>query len=170
MATPHVAGAAAIVRQAHPDWTAQQIKAALVSSARTTGKVAGADQTGAGVLDVAAAVDQQVVSAPAVQAGSYAWPQDASDRTTVEVPFTNTGGSDLTLRPTVSGVRGNDGSRITSGVLKLKERTVTVPAGATVKVPLQVDPTARLKDAQYGAVTGRILATGGGAHVSVPVT
>ncbi|MFE7246175.1 S8 family serine peptidase, partial [Streptomyces sp. NPDC057580] len=35
MATPHVAGAAAVVRQAHPDWTAQQIKAALVSSART---------------------------------------------------------------------------------------------------------------------------------------
>ncbi|MFF2236395.1 S8 family peptidase [Streptomyces anulatus] len=169
MATPHVAGAAAIVRQAHPDWTAQQVKAALVSSARTAGKVAGADQTGAGVLDVAAAVDQQVVSAPAVQAGSYAWPQDASDRTTVDVPFTNTGGSDLTLRTTVSGVHGNDGSRITSGVLKLKERTVTVPAGATVKVPLQVDPAARLKDAQYGAVTGRILATGGGAHVSVPV-
>ena len=92
MATPHVAGAAAIVRQAHPDWTAQQIKAALVSSARTGGKVAGADQTGAGVLDVFAAVHQKVLSAPAVQAGSYNWPQDASDRTTVQVPFTNTSG------------------------------------------------------------------------------
>ncbi len=31
MATPHVAGAAAVVKQRHPDWTAQQIKAALVS-------------------------------------------------------------------------------------------------------------------------------------------
>ena len=35
MATPHVAGAAAIVKQAHPTWTGQQLKAALVSSAKS---------------------------------------------------------------------------------------------------------------------------------------
>ncbi|WP_406455406.1 S8 family serine peptidase [Streptomyces sp. NBC_00876] len=170
MATPHVAGAAAIVRQAHPDWTAQQIKAALVSSARTGGKVAGADQTGAGVLDVYTAVHQKVLSAPAVQGGSYNWPQDASDRTTVQVPFTNTGADDLTLSLKVSGVHGNDGSAVRSGVIKPALGKVTVPAGATVKVPVRIDPTARLEAAQYGAVTGRIMASGGGAHVSVPVT
>ncbi|WP_328379883.1 S8 family serine peptidase [Streptomyces sp. NBC_00440] len=170
MATPHVAGAAAIVRQAHPDWTAQQIKAALVSSARTGGKVGGADQTGGGVLDVLGAVNEKVLSAPAVQAGSYNWPQDASDRTTVKVPFTNTSGGDLTLSLKVSGVHGNDGSDVHSGIVKLAEGKVKVPAGATAQVPLGVDPTAQLKDGQYGAVTGRILATGGGVHVSVPVT
>ncbi|WP_406015755.1 S8 family serine peptidase [Streptomyces sp. NBC_00984] len=170
MATPHVAGAAAIVRQAHPDWTAQQIKAALVSSARTGGKVAGADQTGAGVLDVVAAVHQNVLSAPAVQGGSYNWPQDTSDRTTVQVPFTNTSSGDLALSLKVSGVRGNDGSDVNSGVIKLEQGKVTVPAGATVQVPVRIDPTARLKAAQYGAVTGRIMATGSKAHVSVPVT
>ncbi|GGT21099.1 hypothetical protein GCM10010222_73810 [Streptomyces tanashiensis] len=170
MATPHVAGAAAILRQVHPDWTAQQLKAALVSSARTGGKVAGADQTGAGVLDVIGAVEQKALSAPAVQAGSYNWPQDASDRSTVQVPFTNTGGSDLTLNLRVSGVHGNDGSDIHSGIAKLEDTRVRIPAGATVQVPLRIDPTARLKASQYGAVTGRILATGGGAHVSVPFT
>jgi subtilisin family serine protease len=170
MATPHVAGAAAVVRQAHPDWTAQQIKAALVSSARTGGKVAGADQTGGGVLDVFGAVNQKALSAPAVQAGSYNWPQDASDRTTVQVPFTNTGDSDLTLHLKVSGVHGNDGSDVTSGIIKPEENNVTVPAGATAQVPLQIDPTAHLKPAQYGAVTGRLLATGGDVHASVPVT
>ncbi|MFB7112541.1 S8 family serine peptidase [Streptomyces sp. NPDC056291] len=170
MATPHVAGAAAVVRQAHPDWTAQQIKAALVSSARTGGKVAGADQTGGGVLDVFGAVNQKALSAPAVQAGSYNWPQDASDRTTVQVPFTNTSDSDLTLHLKLSGVHGNDGSDVTSGIIKPEQNKVTVPAGATAQVPLQIDPTARLKPAQYGAVTGRILATGGDVHVSVPVT
>ncbi|MEV7850809.1 S8 family serine peptidase [Streptomyces sp. NPDC088183] len=170
MATPHVAGAAAIVRQAHPDWTAQQIKAALVSSARTGGKVAGADQTGAGVLDVSAAVHQQVLSAPAVQGGSYNWPQDTSDRTTVQVPFTNTSSGVLSLSLKVGGVHGNDGSDIDSGVIKLEQGKVTVPAGATVQVPVRIDPTARLKAAQYGAVTGRIMATGSKAHVSVPVT
>ncbi|MER5367726.1 S8 family serine peptidase [Streptomyces sp. NPDC002722] len=170
MATPHVAGAAAVVRQAHPDWTAQQIKAALVSSARNGGKVAGADQTGGGVLDVFGAVNQKVLSAPAVQAGDYNWPQDASDRTTVQVPFTNTGKSDLTLSLKVSGVHGNDGSDVRSGVVKLEQGRVKVPAGATAQVPLRIDPTARLKDAQYGAITGRILATGDDVHVSVPVT
>ncbi|MFG3527006.1 S8 family serine peptidase [Streptomyces sp. NPDC047917] len=170
MATPHVAGAAAVVRQAHPDWTAQQIKAALVSSARTGGKVAGADRTGAGVLDVYGAVNQKVLSAPAVQAGSYNWPQDTSDRTTVQVPLTNTSRSDLALNLKVGGVHGNDGSEVRSGIVELGEGKVRVPAGSTVQVPLRIDPTARLKDAQYGAVTGRILATGDDVHVSVPVT
>ncbi|WP_326767557.1 S8 family serine peptidase [Streptomyces sp. NBC_01591] len=170
MATPHVAGAAAVIRQAHPDWTAQQIKAALVSSARTGGKVAGADQTGGGVLDVFAAVNQKVLSAPAVQAGSYNWPQDDSDRTTVKVPFTNTSGSDLTMSLKVSGMHGNDGSAVRSGIVELEQHKVRIPAGATAQVPLRIDPTARLEDSQYGAVTGRILATGGDVHVSVPVT
>ncbi|WP_393058577.1 S8 family serine peptidase [Streptomyces sp. LN549] len=170
MATPHVAGAAAVVRQAHPDWTAQQIKAALVSSARTGGNVAGADETGAGVLDVYAAVHQKVLSAPAVQGGSYDWPQDASDRSTVQVPFTNTGTDDLTLSLKVSGVHGNDGSDVSSAVIKAAQDKVTVPAGATVQVPVRIDPVARLKASQYGAVTGRIMASGGGTHISVPVT
>ncbi|MDQ8704544.1 S8 family serine peptidase [Streptomyces sp. LHD-70] len=170
MATPHVAGAAALVRQAHPDWSPQQIKAALVSSARTGGEVAGADQTGGGVLDAFAAVEQQVLAAPAVQGGSYDWPQSASDRTTVKVPFTNTSDRELTLNLAVSGVHGNDGSTVRSAVIEPERRKVTIPAGATAQVPVRIDPTARLKDSQYGAVTGRILATGGDVHVSVPVT
>ncbi|MFE1951099.1 S8 family serine peptidase [Streptomyces sp. NPDC059524] len=170
MATPHVAGAAAVVRQAHPDWTAQQIKAALVSSARTGDTVPGADETGSGVLDVAAAVHQKVVAAPAVQGGSFDWPQSPSDRTTVTVPFTNTTGKAVTLDLKVDGVHGNDGSAVRSGVFEIPGGNVTVPAGDTVDVPVRVDPTAHLEDHQYGAVTGRILATGDGAHVSVPVT
>ncbi|WP_069461868.1 S8 family serine peptidase [Actinacidiphila rubida] len=170
MATPHVAGAAAVVRQAHPDWTAQQVKAALVASARTGGAVAGADQTGAGVLDVAAAVHQTVLSAPAVQGGSYDWPQDTADRTTVQVPFTNTATRDVTLALRVADVHGNDGSDVRSGVIAPERNEVTVPAGATVRVPVRIDPAARLRAAQYGAVTGRVMATGGTVHVSVPVT
>ena len=35
MATPHVAGAAALLAQQHPDWKADQLKNALVSTAKT---------------------------------------------------------------------------------------------------------------------------------------
>src|SRR5581483_2415572 len=34
MASPHVAGAAALLRQRHPDWTVEQIKSALVLTGR----------------------------------------------------------------------------------------------------------------------------------------
>ena len=36
MATPHVAGAAALLAAAHPDWTGQQLKDALVSTTKAT--------------------------------------------------------------------------------------------------------------------------------------
>ncbi|MFD3533634.1 S8 family serine peptidase [Streptomyces sp. NPDC058664] len=168
MATPHVAGAAAILKQRHPDWTARQLKAALVSSAETD--VPGdVREVGGGRLDVKAAIDQTVLGAPAVQGGTFHWPQDTSDRTSVRVPYTNTSGAPVTLDLAVGKVTGNDGSRVRSTVARLGARTVTVPAGATVEVPLGIDPTARLERAQYGDVTGRVLATGpGGVRVSTP--
>ncbi|MFE2561085.1 S8 family serine peptidase [Streptomyces sp. NPDC059352] len=168
MATPHVAGAAAIVKQRHPDWTAQQIKAALVSSAESDlpGDVR---EVGGGRLDVKAAIDQTVLGASAVQGGTFNWPQDKTDRTTVSVPYTNTSDAPVTLDLAVEKVTGNDGSPVRSSVARLGERTVTVPAGTTVRVPLEIDPDARLERAQYGDVTGRVLATGpGGIHVSTP--
>ncbi|MGW0671063.1 S8 family peptidase [Streptomyces sp. NPDC002746] len=168
MATPHVAGAAAIVKERHPQWTAQQVKAALVSSAKSDipGDVR---ETGGGRLDVKAAIDTTVTGAPAVQGGTFNWPQDKSDRTTVQVPYTNTGTKPVKLSLKVQGVTGNNGSSVRSSVAELGAKNVTVPAGGTVQVPLKLDPTAKLQAAQYGDVTGRVLATApGGVKVSTP--
>ncbi|MGW7074054.1 S8 family peptidase [Streptomyces sp. NPDC054866] len=168
MATPHVAGAAALVKQRHPEWSAQQIKSALVSSA-DSGIPGDVTETGGGRLDVKAAVDQKVLGSPAVQGGSFGWPQDNSDRTTVDVPYTNTTDKAVELKLSVQGVTGNDGSAVRSGIARLGERSVRIPAGATVEVPLKLDPGADLKRAQYGDVTGRVLAkAGGGVAVSTP--
>ncbi|MFF7199660.1 S8 family serine peptidase [Streptomyces sp. NPDC008141] len=167
MATPHVAGAAALVKQRHPNWTAQQIKAALVSSA-TTAVPGDVRETGGGRLDAKAAISTTVTGAPAVQGGTFHWPQDSSDRTTVQIPYTNSGDKPVRLSLDVRSVTGNDGSRIRSSLARLGARSVTVPAGATVKVPLTLDPSARIDRAQYGDITGRVVATASGVSVSTP--
>ncbi len=72
MASPHVAGAAALVRQAHPDWSVAQIRAALMNTATNpryndgTPKADGIDNDsilaqGAGLIDVKAAVDTPAI-------------------------------------------------------------------------------------------------------------
>ncbi|HLN63958.1 MAG TPA: S8 family serine peptidase [Symbiobacteriaceae bacterium] len=61
MATPHVAGAAALLRQAHPDWTSMQIKAALVNTARwMQGQGTVMDQ-GNGAMDLPRAIDCKAI-------------------------------------------------------------------------------------------------------------
>ncbi|WP_228988960.1 S8 family serine peptidase [Streptomyces sp. DH8] len=168
MATPHVAGAAAVLKQRRPEWTAQQIKAALVSSAHSA--VPGdVRETGGGRLDVARAIRTPVFGPSAVQGGTFNWPQDKSDRTIAAVPYTNTSGKPVKLSLKLAGVTGNDGSAVRSRIAELDRTSVTVPAGETVEVPLALDPDARLTAAQYGDVTGRILATApGGVKVSTP--
>jgi minor extracellular serine protease Vpr len=45
MAAPHVAGACALIKQAHPDWTPEQIKAALMNTAKPLVKTGEADSS-----------------------------------------------------------------------------------------------------------------------------
>jgi minor extracellular serine protease Vpr len=71
MATPHVAGAAALLVQLHPTWTAQQIKSALVSTTNAawldTARTQEAPVTlaGSGLVDVDRAADPKVFTDPA---------------------------------------------------------------------------------------------------------
>ncbi|HKC28703.1 MAG TPA: S8 family serine peptidase [Jatrophihabitans sp.] len=63
MAAPHVAGAAALIREAHPEWSADQVGAALTAGAH---QLPGYDAVtaGAGRLDVAASDELRVLPSP----------------------------------------------------------------------------------------------------------
>jgi subtilisin family serine protease len=52
MSSPHVAGAAALLRQQHPDWSPGQIKSALMTTARTRRVYDTDGETDAGPFDV----------------------------------------------------------------------------------------------------------------------
>ncbi|MCC7078792.1 MAG: S8 family serine peptidase [Acidimicrobiia bacterium] len=56
MATPHVAGVAALVRSAHPDWSAGRVRAALLNTAMDVATPGRDRETGMGRVDAAAAL------------------------------------------------------------------------------------------------------------------
>ncbi|NBD23007.1 S8 family serine peptidase [Paenibacillus glycinis] len=65
MATPHVAGLALLIKQAHPDWTPTDIRAALANTAETLSNEEGTQydvySQGAGRVNVIRAIDTRAI-------------------------------------------------------------------------------------------------------------
>ncbi|MEV6301149.1 S8 family peptidase [Actinoplanes sp. NPDC051861] len=158
MATPHVAGAAALLLQQHPSWTNEQVKATLMSSARIVDGAGVFDQ-GAGRADVAAAITQSVTAAPAsVAFGIARWPHQDGAVVAKTVTYRNTGSAAVSLDLTLPG---------SGRVFAVSPSRVVVPAGGAA----QVRVTAATGDAQVqpGRHTARLVATGAGMTVSTPM-
>ncbi len=166
MATPHVAGAAAVVRQAHPDWTGEQVKAALQSTVRPANDTDVYDQ-GAGILDVATAATAQLSGPGTVDLGTLAWPHDPSEAVTTDVVYTNTRTADATLTFTLDA-RGENGAALPDDATALGATTLTVPAGGTAALPVTFDPSV-LDYGHYGAVSLRLVARAGDQTVVTPI-
>jgi subtilisin family serine protease len=162
MATPHVAGAAAILTQQHPDWDAAKLKAALVATSADTGYTVY--QQGAGRLDVARAFGQALQVSPATaDFGFLPWPQAGPHAKTLS--YTNATGADVTLDLSVRATTLR-GQPVREGALTLDADTVTVPAGGSATVGLTLDPTA----ADGGTYTGRVVAEApGDVRLATPV-
>lgn len=149
MATPHVAGAAALLTQQHPDWSAGRLKDALTSTARTIDGQRVTEQ-GGGRIDVAAATRTPVIATATVALGTYG--ADESGTRTRTVRYTNSSGTDITL-DLRTALATSGGREVSGGVLAPKSPTVTVPAGGTVEVPLIVDPARAARGEYYGYLT-----------------
>ncbi|WP_307671278.1 S8 family serine peptidase [Streptomyces sp. V2I9] len=165
MATPHVAGAAAILKQKNPAWTGAQLKAALTGSAE--GGSPTVFQQGAGRLAVGRAIDQTVVSEPvSVNLGTQAWPHADDTPVTRQVTYRNSGDADVTLDLELAAPTGGDGKPAPAGFFALDAQRVTVPAGGTASVGLTADT--RLGGTVDGSYAVTVVATGGGLAVRTP--
>ncbi|MFD4611820.1 S8 family serine peptidase [Streptomyces sp. NPDC058440] len=149
MATPHVAGAAALLAQRHPDWNGTQLKDALISTATT---IPGQKVTeeGGGRIDVRTAALGPVTATGTLALGSFTSESTAS--AVSQIRYSNSSDQDVTLALSVK--LSTDGGRVPAeGTVRLGSDSVRVPAGATAEVPLTVDAARAGKGKFYGYVT-----------------
>jgi len=152
MAAPHVAGAAALLAQAHPDWKAPQLKSALMGSSLGLRGQSIYTQ-GAGRVDVAAALKQHVLAMPSsLNLGLQAAPHN--DDKPVTKPMTYYNDSAQTVRLTLK----LDGAKL----FKLSTSTLDVPAHGSATVDVTADTSGPEAEGAYGAW---LIATGNGMTV-----
>ncbi|HJT17529.1 MAG TPA: S8 family serine peptidase, partial [Thermoanaerobaculia bacterium] len=132
MASPHVAGVAALLKAIHPAWTPQQIKSAIVSTAQFLNL--DVMQQGGGCVDALRAANAQLLPSPATIAFGRVDTSGDTWTTTATVGLTNISSSALTLTATATGTR--DGVDVTISpsqftVQPNDAQTVTITATVT---------------------------------------
>ena len=155
MASPHVAGAAAVLRQRHPTWTVAQIKSALVltgNPVRMKGREVPPTREGGGMIWLPRADQPLVFAQPTSFSLGYLHRGDSRRQ---RVALTDAGGGAGAWRVSVRPI--------------LSTRGVAVSAPASVKVPGAL--TLRAKATRRAAAsdsTGFVVLTRGGQTRRVP--
>ncbi len=171
MSTPHVAGVAALVLQAHSRWTPEQVKAAIMNTA-SAAAIVGYDPRvgGAGLVQPGSAVTTVALATTGAGTASLSFGAPALDKAfaaTRTIRIQNTSRAAITYRLTSSFVGSSLKARIT-----ISPTTVTVAAGRTRSVSVKLSLTAAAvaslpaADAPSDAVNG--LTSIRGAVVATP--
>jgi subtilisin family serine protease len=137
MATPHVAGLAAIVKQEHPHWDGERLKDVLANSTVPVADATGFD-AGTGRVDALRAIHEEVLAPASLSLGNFAWPYADAAATTTTLTYTNTGAAAAHLSLDLSG---QDGSSVLAGSMSLTAASLIVPAGEQRSVDVVADPT-----------------------------
>ncbi|MEV5826728.1 S8 family serine peptidase [Spirillospora sp. NPDC052242] len=163
VATPHVAGAAAVLAQRHPDWDGRRLKATLMAAAKRLPVDLGVQ--GAGRVDVGAAVEQRVSASPPSLHADVKWPDSGTSELTREVTYANSADEPVELGLAVE-LTGPNGP-LPAGAATLDRDRVTVPANGEATVALTFRGPEGIR---AGLFTGTLTATGAdGPEVVTPV-
>lgn len=133
MASPHVAGAAALLKQMHPDWSAQQIKSALVtSSIRDVLKddaLTPADNfdIGAGRLDLPRATSVELTYSDISLVSSHCY-------ITCDMSITVTNNSDADVNVDATAMFDDENIEVT-----VTPDMATLPAGASAEIMISAN-------------------------------
>ena len=161
MASPHVAGAAALTRQAHPTWKVEDIKAAIVNTGSPAG-VAGTTayrtrMGGTGLVQPAASTKSQVTAngnSGAFSVGvNFGFQELTGDfHQTKTIKLSNQSSSAATFNVSVVNPQGSPHS------VNLNRTTVTVPKSGAAEVAIELNvPAATAGDASgFREVAGLI--------------
>lgn len=161
--TPITAGAAALIKQAHPNFTPAQIKSALVNSAAhdTTSDDVGVgvdvESIGAGRLDVGAAIGAVVTAAPSTI--SFGILKAGGTLPSKTVTLTNKGSGAVTLAASVSA-----GSTVAGTSVTVSPQSITLQAGASGSLTVSITGSVP----GPGEYSGRVILTGSGTTLSLP--
>lgn len=165
MAAPHVAGAAALVLQRHPDWTPAQVRSALMTTAKedlplaTAGTPVDVLDRGAGRIDLTKAVDPGLtLDLPSLSAGERA----AGETVSFTIHARNVDSTDATWE--VYAVTDEPGGLELS--VDAPSITVAPDGEATIDVQATTAPTVAPGD-YGGTIMLANAATGRRLHVPV---
>lgn len=135
MATPHVAGAAALLLELHPDWSPADVKSALVNTAArvVTDHINGTDDPGVltrggGRIDLVPADDIPVTLDPASVSFGF-WSGNKPVSATVDVMVRNVSNSSQNCDVTVTG----------PSIVSASPTNFTLETGATTTINVALD-------------------------------
>lgn len=142
MATPHVSGAAALLLQLHPNWTARAVKSVLMSTSKDLNLKVW--EQGAGRIDVYNASQAAVATYP--QSVSF---RQATENPSQTIVIENLNSSNITVNVSASIVF-ND-TKSTFNVSAVNVSSLTITGGANASINLSVN-TSGLEGTFYGYV------------------
>jgi subtilisin family serine protease len=158
IASAHVAGAAALILEAHPEWESRQVKAALLNNARPLSTSGAGPQppslAGTGLLAVDRAIGGELLAFATSDAGgvslSFGAPyvNEATWTATRSLTLANSQAYDRLLRLSSTTYTAQSGVTITP-----LSSTVRLPAASSVEVPVAATIDAALLSANPDAFT-----------------
>ena len=148
MAAPHVSGAAALLLQQHPQWTPQQVKSALMTSAAPAwGDTARTQEAsvlleGGGLIDVAAANNPRLFAEPSSLSFGFLTTSASAARRVLLLSLSDAGTGGGAWSVEVHPQAATPGAAITPAT-----SSVVLPPGGTVDLPI-------VATASYSGPTG----------------